>query len=694
MDALNRAMPSPRPLALWWGVALTLLGATLTFRGYHSFDGDQAYRLPLLLDRLDPSIYAADPFVRSFDAFNPHRVWLWVLEGLARLGGLPIALLLVFTATFFTVCFAVERIARSVWPAGGGWVGWVAVGLYLIAKAGNIGTNHLFEAAVLDRQVALALGWLATASIVEDPRRRWAPALALGAAAGVHPSLGLQLVLVLGGAWGGLVLCGERRETRFEAFAGMVVRLGLCAVPGLMLNVPPGASLLEGMPEEDFRILATEIQSPQHLIPHLWRRPQWLAWFCYLALAGVSLFGRRSAAIGNWPIPRRRAVLIMIVAVVWLALAWILVDRLNILRVIVFQPFRIATFVRGLGLVLVAGRLVELWNRGGWHPRLRSGLIVGALTGDWMLVVAAACELAATFGEVIQDWAGTRWGGLSWPIDAWLHLSGLGYGIFFLSRHDPESGHWPLLGIVGLAALVGWMRRRWARSKIGGIFSSRIEERFRTSDRVLPGMIGGGGMVAAWGAVGAAVWIIPLTAAAAGVVIEAGVIESSRPARWLVARCRFVPVPLDDLERLAVWCRDHTPADARFVGPPGPKTFRLWSRRSLVFNRAASPYHAAGLADWFRRFQDHVDLQVSPKDFARLYQENRHGLESRYDAMTETGLARLAIRQGADHVIAAAPIRTGDLGNGSGEGLLEFLHREGKLAVYRVRLERTAQLQR
>ena len=55
-----------------------------------------------------------------------------------------------------------------------------------------------------------------------------------------------------------------------------------------------------------------------------------------------------------------------------------------------------------------------------------------------------------------------------------------------------------------------------------------------------------------------------------------------------------------------VWCREHTPADARFIGPPGPKTFRLWSLRSLAFNRAGSPYHAAGLADWAARFRDHV----------------------------------------------------------------------------------------
>ena len=40
------------------------------------------------------------------------------------------------------------------------------MGLLLAAKAGNIGTNHLFEAMVLDRLMAFALGWLALAQVI------------------------------------------------------------------------------------------------------------------------------------------------------------------------------------------------------------------------------------------------------------------------------------------------------------------------------------------------------------------------------------------------------------------------------------------------------------------------------------------------------------------------------------------------
>src|SRR6185312_7975056 len=128
-----------------------------------------------------------------------------------------------------------------------------------------------------------------------------------------------------------------------------------------------------------------------------------------------------------------------------------------------------------------------------------------------------------------------------------------------------------------------------------------------------------------------AAWAVPLAALVASLAPASG-------ARWaveLIGRCRFAAVPADDIERLAVWCRDHTPAEARFIGPPGPKTFRLWSLRSLAFNRAASPYNGMGLADWAARFRDHVAFDGSFADLVRAYQHDRHGLERRYQAMSD-----------------------------------------------------------
>jgi hypothetical protein len=185
-------------------------------------------------------------------------------------------------------------------------------------------------------------------------------------------------------------------------------------------------------------------------------------------------------------------------------------------------------------------------------------------------------------------------------------------------------------------------------------------------------------------------WSAPLVALA--VVFDPASV-AGHPRSWalpLLERCRFAAVPTDDVERLAVWCRDHTPGSARFVGPPGPKTFRLWSLRSVAFNRAASPYHARGLADWSTRFRDHVGFSGTNADLVRAYLSDRHGLERRYQEMSDADRAALAVRQGATHVIAAAPGR----GDRPADGPLELLHAEGRYAVYRVRTRLVANVPR
>ena len=132
-----------------------------------------------------------------------------------------------------------------------------------------------------------------------------------------------------------------------------------------------------------------------------------------------------------------------------------------------------------------------------------------------------------------------------------------------------------------------------------------------------------------------------------------------------------------------LWCRDHTPASARFIGPPGPKTFRLWSLRNLAFNRAASPYHAAGLADWFARFQDHVDFHGSPAEFVRAYLADRHGFESRYQAQSDAERAAWPSGKGR-RTSSPRPPRTAIIRPTPGP--LELLHVEGRYAVYQVKL--------
>ncbi len=552
-----------------------------------------------------------------------------LLDAASRPFGLSAGLFFLFTLTFAAACIGFDRLARAVWPEQGRAVGLVAIGLALTAKAGNIGTVHVFEAMLLDRLIGFALGWLALAWIVERPERHGArAALVIGLAAIVHPSVGLQLALLLGGSWAAWALAPRATGVDPRRAVSGMAALGLALVPWGVLYLGQAPRLHAGLPPEDLRLLSAELQSPQHMLPHLWRLPQWLAFSCYPILTLLAL-GRAWKARGDapeleaWPPARTRLVLVLAVTLTGLALAWIAIEVFRNLSVTLFQPFRMATVFRGLALVAVSGRVVGLWKDGRFVDRARALLVAVGLAGDWMLVIATAVDLAASGIDnglariLVKRWAwhpGWAWGAFA---------ISLGMGMVFLARHDRESGQWPMLAALAallvLPRLVRGRNSTWNRRRLGVTL--------------------------------ALAWAVPLAACSLGRWAD----PRAPWAAGLIERCRFAAVPTDDMERLAIWCRNHTPATARFIGPPGPKTFRLWSLRSLAFNRAGSPYHAEGLADWAARFRDHVGFEGSFAGLVRAYQHDRHGLERRYQAMSDADRADLAIRHGASYVIAAPP---------------------------------------
>jgi hypothetical protein len=659
----------PRPISVpRWVLTLLLFGAYLTVRGYHSRDGDQAYRLPILLHQQDASLFANDPFVTALDAFNPHRGYLALLDLAARPFGLSFALFALFAATFALTVYGIDRLARSVWSGSGASVGMIAVVLVLLAKAGNIGTNHLFEAMLLDRLIGFALGWVALAMAIDGETQR--PSLLVGLATVIHPSVGLQLAMLLGTTWIAWAICGRRTEARWSSVAIGLTTLFAAILPGASATFGLGSRLFEGLSPAEFRSLGVELQMAQHMVPSLWRKPQWLAWGMYLLLAIVALSSRRASRDGGRPVAQVRFAILLGLLILGLGGAYVAIEWVGDLRVTVFQPFRMATIARGLALIAVAGRCQSLWNRGDWLGRFRVALLAASLMGDWAFVVAGLIELAATifewgssrsgslpagargsgWGDAGQRWLdgadrctnssphpeGTRWGGISLVVAAIL-------GAGFLVRHDTEGGQIAIVAAVAIACIAVRLPKRWTSRRLG--FAS----------------------------VGC--WAFPISAMVAPLILP-----TDHPiVASLAERCRFGATPTDDIERLAVWCRSNTPADSRFVTPPGPKTFRLWSLRSVAFNRAASPYHARGLKDWSDRFRAHVGYEGTTSTFVRDYLADRHGIEARYARLGSAELAALAESQGADHVIAAAK----DVDHPSDRSL-QRLKVEGRYAVYRV----------
>ena len=327
-----------------------------------------------------------------------------------------------------------------------------------------------------------------------------------------------------------------------------------------------------------------------------------------------------------------------------LGVAWFVVDGLRNARVTLFQPFRMATVARGLALAAIAGRVVELWLRGGLSNRSRASLLCLAWTGDLAAIVATAFESAAAFADKAnRPWA------------HWLSRVVLAFGLFWLARNDTASGYVPLSLALGFALIA----ERLNKFTIQNPFSWKWNRRLVF--------------------VLCLAWIMPAAGAVATILLNINYIHPVYIA--LATRWRFGETPKDDIERLAVWCRSNTEPTARFMTPPGPKTFRLWSDRAVAFNRASSPYHAAGLADWADRFRDHVFFDGSLAEFARAYLTDRHALERRFDDQSDRALAALAIRQRASYLISDRLDR---------REALELLHVEGRYAVYRVHRDRIA----
>jgi hypothetical protein len=441
----------------------------------------------------------------------------------------------------------------------------------------------------------------------------------------LHPSLGF---LLAGLAWCGALAWWFAGKLGRPGAWRCLVGIALTCVPGLLAHGGRGVSLFDGLPEPEFRLLSFNVQGPQHMLPHLWRAWQWAAGFAYLGWALLGLSGEleRNAA---W----HRMACLLAVCLAILAVSWVGIEGVQHLKLTILQPFRLATVARGLCLILGARHLLRLWRVGGLD-RVRAAVLVAGLSGDMAMVFAVASELA---------WVGLgRTGRATQLLGTGLVL---GLGLYQMARHDTESGHVPILLALAIGSLACLIHRSptWSTGRL-----TRLA---------------------------ALSWALPVAGMLAGLGASTVAPDSARA--WLLDRYRFGETPIGDIERLASWCRQNTPPSASFIGPPGPKEFRLWSRRSVAFNRAASPYHAEGLKDWSARFRAHVAFDGTTAELARAYQADRHALEARYNDFTPEALALLAAGQGADHVLAKAP--TGPI-----SGPLELLRVEGRYAVYRV----------
>ena len=154
----------------WWLICTLLLGVYLSLRGYHSLDGDQAYRLPSA-SPARARLYEDDRLFAIVDAFNPNRGSLIVLDAVTRPLGLSGGLFLLFTLTFpdlsgrgSTRSRGLARIRAERRLGCGGFTP--------LGQGREYRDQSSLRSDGPGRLIAFALGWLALAYSLSQPERK------------------------------------------------------------------------------------------------------------------------------------------------------------------------------------------------------------------------------------------------------------------------------------------------------------------------------------------------------------------------------------------------------------------------------------------------------------------------------------------------------------------------------------------
>jgi hypothetical protein len=610
----------------------TAVGAVVTASGYQSRVVDQCYRLPIVTRMRDSTAFANDPFVQAFDTFNPHLGYGKLIIGVSSIIGDSAALFVLHIATLALAIWSIFRIRESLFPELPRWSDWVLISAFVLCRAGNIGTNHLWEDHLLDRQIGYSLLWFALAEWIGGRERRFATIpLTVGLMAIVHPGLGVLTAALWTAVFGlgALLSSSSLKETvRFGSLLAIVM------IPWAILYLPQSKTLTEGIDSDLFWSLATELQGPQHMRPVHWREPQWWAALTFLVIGAGGLFSQRSTC--NRP-ASKRALHWALPIIAGLALAVILIEAAKILPVALAQPFRLATPLRGLCLIASIPWITNLIRTGSPLGAARAGALLLSLRSDRAFQAAVSVELVMiAVDRVSENLAFSRARRVLPSI--MLLFFGL-LATFWLFLKDTADGEILVAGgyVSGglIAYLIGKIRDR-------GISDVAFLNQAMTSHRARR--------------ICMYAWMLPFAAIFDGSLDPRG---DSSVSRAIVARWRVQEIPVSDMERLAVESRTKLAPGSLVLAPPRDKSFRSWSGHSVVVNVAGSPYQARALADWAERLRVVAGEPCDLTEFSRRWPENRFAWETHYEKADAGQLDAWAARFGANAIVTK---RTPDKG--------------------------------
>ena len=120
-------------------------------------------------------------------------------------------------------------------------------------------------------------------------------------------------------------------------------------------------------------------------------------------------------------------------------------------------------------------------------------------------------------------------------------------------------------------------------------------------------------------------------------------------SRWRISREDHLT---SDVNRLAWWCRRHTPRDALFLTPPEVSSFRLMSERATFIDYKGNGFTNTAIVEWYARL--HALYRMQHGRVPAPSEASRHKVRDAYEHATAEQIAALAKDHGIRYFVARA----------------------------------------
>ncbi len=398
-------MNSRRALIALCCVSAFLVLATLNSAGYRYGASDQAFYMPAMLERMDPSL-----FPRDSDLIRAQAQLTFaddVIGPVARVTGIsfPVLFVVLQVVTLSLLAFAVFRIAQVMYRTE--WASLALLAAVTLRHAiPRSGTNTL-EGYFHPRQLSFALGALAIGQFL---RGSYGAMLALLLIAGaLHPTTGLWFVISLGIA---TFLAAPRLRVALATVAAAGIVVALWA-----LIAGPLAGRLQPMDQEWLETL----RSKQYLFPLQWPASAWIVNLGYVPLI-VWIFRRRQAA--GVLVEHEGSLVAGVLALVLVFAATLPFNAARVALAIQLQPARVFWIVDLLAVIYTVWALAERAVPRPSRARLVAAMmvLVSTVRGAYIMLVEFPERRIAQMDLSDDDWGrAMRWArSSSDPQSGWL----------------------------------------------------------------------------------------------------------------------------------------------------------------------------------------------------------------------------------------------------------------------------------